>query len=155
MHISDMNNNFRQACTKMLASFISTSVSQDHILIYHKERYLTSSTKNFLPDGCLPFPQYLLPPSADPHLHCHKLFPLRHMSKALLKSRQIISTMFCLENEFSLHADIKVAWKIYLWYICVAFYSIFLLSHDFKYFLLKFYKTLNTSEIKLTALRLS
>lgn len=46
--------------------------------------------------------------------------------------REIISTMFCLKDECSLHTGIKVVWQIYLWYISIAFYSVFLLSHDFK-----------------------
>lgn len=66
-------------------------------------------------------------------LHLHKLFLMGHMSNALLNLRQIIFTMLCLENEFSLPIDIKRVWQIYLWYVCGAFYSIFLLSHEFKY----------------------
>lgn len=99
-------------------------ISRSHSYLPQRKIFNKFHKKNLLPDGCLPFLQYLLPPSADPHLHCHKLFPLRHMSKALLKSRQIVSTMFCLENEFSLHADIKVAWKnLHLIHLCCILFN--------------------------------
>lgn len=134
-----MDNHYWWACMRILVLVEIEEKYQDHFLFYYKGQCLTSSTKAYLQMGTSLFHSICChldlnwssqPPSADPRLH--KLFPLRNMPKALLKLRQIISTMFCLKHEFSLQTSIKVVWQTYLWYISIAFYSIFLLSHNFK-----------------------